>query len=376
MSAWKKLFGWILLAGLTGCQFLPAAPVTPAVSPTVSLGPTPTASTAPAGAPTAAPTALPAPQTTTYPVETAACKLGPFAPIAFLPDNIRLVARAGQNISILNLHTGLEEVFLQPGQAIRSAALSPDGGYLALALDDYSIQFYQVSGKRRLYTLSSFTGPVNSLKFSPRGDRLIAAGEDGWVRMWNLGGKEVWAFQPPLADGAASPQLTAALSPDGVHLATQAGELGLKVWDVQSQAPMLAIKTDFGAFNGADIAFSPDGQSLAWGLGGGPVTLSRLIDGVQIWSGGVYALAFSPDGSLLAYSDADDEGHAYLALRSLAENKTLAVFSLPGAEAGPIWRIVFSADGSLLVAATDQATTFWDVASGRIMLTRSSICPL
>lgn len=332
----------------------------------------------------------PLPKTTAYPVETAACTLGPFTPIAFLPDNYRIMGRVNKGISILDLHTGLEELFLQAGQEVTRAGLSPDGGYLALGLADASIQFYQVTGKRLLYTFTAHTGAVNSLKFSPRGDRLISASEDGWVRMWDLGGKEVFAFQPPLENGAASAQISAALSPDGTRLATKAGGQAIKVWDVQSLAPMLAIQTSIGAFNGADIAFSPDGQSIAWGLGGGPVSLNRVIDGAPIWSGGVYALAFSPDGSLLAYSDADDEGHHRVALRSLAENKTLGVLS---EQAGPVWRIIFSPDGSLLAAAADQETTFWQLGGslaeaasatdsrtglslvGRVRLTRRSICP-
>ncbi len=364
-----------LLLGLSGCQAQPAQTPAPASLPAGIP-------TAPARLPPPTPLAVqpkpvvvlsPVPQTTLYPVETAACTLGNYNPIGFLPDNHRLIARVNQGISILDLNTGLEELFLQPGQEIVAAALSPDGGYLALALADNSIHFYQMAGKQRLYKLAGHTGRINSLKFSSDSSRLVSAGADSWVRIWDVRGHELQAFQPPLWDNTPAEQLAAALSPDNKRVATKAGEDALKLWDIQSKARLLEIKTPYGAFNGTDISFSPDGQYLLWGSGGGPVSLNRLSDGGQVWGGGVYAAAFSPDGSLVAYSDMDDAGHNRVALRSVVENKTAGV--LKGQLDGLFWRIIFSPDGQRLAAASDLGTSVWNVNSGSVVLTRSSVCP-
>jgi WD40 repeat protein len=343
---------------------------TPASSPVKLASPTPESYHPTAALPPSA-VITPFPKTTAFPVETAACELGYFSPTGFLPDNHRLVARVDKGISILDLDTGLEELFLQPGKNVVSAALSPDGSYLVLGLEDFSIQFYQMAGKQLLYTFTGSTGLIASLKFSARGDRLVAASDDSWVRIWDLSGAQVFSFQPPLWDGAPSSQVAAAISPDGKRLATKATEDSLKFWDLQSKARLLEIKTIYGAFNGADIAFSPDGQLIAWSLGGGPVSLNRLSDGLQVWSGGTYSFAFSPDGRLLAYSDQDDAGNQRVALRSVTENKTVRVL-------GPIpamtYRLIFSPNGRFLASVTDQGTTIWDSDSGKTILTRSSIC--
>lgn len=97
-----------------------------------------------------------------------------------------------------------------------------------------------------------------------------------------------------------------AISPDSTLVAS-GGDQKLKVWRV-SDGGLIHIVTNFTAEVLA-VAFSPSGDSLGastdWG---GPApnleltTLLRISDGRELWSvtNRAEALAFSPDGALLA----------------------------------------------------------------------------
>jgi WD40 repeat protein len=125
------------------------------------------------------------------------------------------------------------------------------------------------------------------------------------------------------------PQVTAlAFSPDGEHLAT--GSLGgsLKVWEARTGRQLDSLSGNLGQV--LDLAFSPDGATLATSSSDGTVRLWDLRTGRQTLTlasgvaGEVGAeskfcfrtlrvaylgvggkLAFSPDGSRLAYTAAD-----------------------------------------------------------------------
>jgi WD40 repeat protein len=50
--------------------------------------------------------------------------------------------------------------------------------------DDGAIELLEASDGRVLLTLRGHAGPVTSLCFAPDGDRLVSAGQDGTVRIW------------------------------------------------------------------------------------------------------------------------------------------------------------------------------------------------
>jgi WD40 repeat protein len=112
---------------------------------------------------------------------------------------------------------------------------------------------------------------VYSLVFTPDSSRLLSAGADAKVRVWDLANKkEVIHF----GEGYAS-ICCVALSPDGKTAATGNTDNKVMLWDVASGA-------SFGSLDHADwlqtVVFSPDGAELAsgandkmvklWDLGG------------------------------------------------------------------------------------------------------------
>src|SRR5262249_53308876 len=69
---------------------------------------------------------------------------------------------------------------------ILSLAYSPDGLLLASSDRFGSVQVWVAQSGQVFQTLRGHVGPVHSLNWSADSDRLLTAGEDGTLRLWNM----------------------------------------------------------------------------------------------------------------------------------------------------------------------------------------------
>ena len=300
------------------------------------------------------------------------CFVTGFSPIAFLPDGDRIVVRAENGVQIFNLQTMEEEEFLDAptGLIMQAVAVSPDGEILAWALEDFSIQLIRISDKKLLHTLTGHRDIVGKLIFSPDGDRLFSASHDTWVRVWDMAGNLVHAFQPPGAIGYPNEVLGIGISLDGTMLATIPFDGPVKLWDLKDYR-MVRELGSFGGFDTSDISFSPDGQLVAADTATG-LFLWKTSDGTALLSGnpGInsMAVAFSPDGHFLAYGEIGEKFEVILS----SPDGTRKIRTLEGHFAGVLF---FSPDSSLLLSSDWVETRIWRVEDGKLLFVGKNSCP-
>lgn len=305
------------------------------------------------------------PESLAVDTSTSTCIAPYFDPVAFLPGNDRILFRSDSGIMILNLKTLEEEVVLDPPMQLVKAALSPNGKVLAWTLEDHRIEIIELPSGKVLNTLTGHTGMVTALKFSQAGDKLYTASHDNSVKVWDVEGSLVSDFYP-----GGGEVLGIGVSQDESKLAVVTFEGPQKLWNLQTNELIREIGSS-GAFDGSDAGFSPNGQIVGVSPGNGQVSLWNVKDGTQLWSGGNYALALSPDGKFMAYSDLDVDGNNVVVLRDLEDQQL--VETLTG-HTGLIWKLFFSDDGSLLVS-TSNDIRLWQVEDGKLLYEFIVTCP-
>ena len=255
-------------------------------------------------------------------------------------------------------------------------------------------------------TLEGHRGEVFSLKYSPDGERLASAGADTTVKLWNasngnlvrtfegLNGKTsgAVAFSPDgrllasacdrtvvlcdvetgqrrsVLDDFQGTVLDVVFSPDGMSLATlspaerRSGldfDSEIRLWDVKSQQVAKSFTTT-GSGWACQLAFSPDGRTLAQGRGRAWILVLDVLTGKQRyaadrdWVGGG-SIAFSPGGTLLA------QGTGTGKVR-LLDQLTFRQTDMFDAHTQNVSAVAFSKDGSLLASAgADGCLKLWDL---------------
>ncbi|MEV4743569.1 helix-turn-helix domain-containing protein [Streptomyces sp. NPDC049555] len=292
--------------------------------------------------------------------------------IAFSPDNRTLATACNDHtIKLWDTSTLKESATLEGHtDSVMSAAFSPDGRTLASASADGSARLWDVASRRPLAVLTGHTGVVAQVAFLPDGRKLATAGHDRTVRLWDAASHETTTTL-----SSELPVKGVNVSPDGRHLATVSLEepgpgssAGASVeppragiWDVATGR----MTTALGArVMPRQVAFSPDGRTLAVGDAKGAVSLwdvrsHRLVATLAGASEAVTGLAFAPDGRTLAGAGADGSVHLW----DTSTRRTEAILS---GHDRAVLALAFSPDGrSLATAGADRTTRLWDVASRR-----------
>lgn len=106
------------------------------------------------------------------------------------------------------------------------------------------------------------TATVTSVTFSPTGDRVAAAAEDGSVRIWSMA---TGALVRTLRDHTQR-ATSVSWSPDGSRLATAGWDFTVRIYDGATYAPASVLSNSENPIN--SMSWSPDGARLAVGHNG------------------------------------------------------------------------------------------------------------
>ncbi len=289
-----------------------------------------------------------------------------------------LVMTGGIGISTLAQDASSESARVMRGHrgSVTSICFSPDGRWLASGGWDQTIRIWDVSTGRQERKLDDHSGEVFSVVFSPDGRFLASCGFDRKIMVWEVSS---WNLRHKLRLDTYATAID--ISSDGsVAVGTRDGDITLS--DIETGETLRAWKNKLPEYDRVfpvwSLDFSPDSRYLATA---GPIILWDAGAGnqakTQLRPGAVHALAFSPDGRILA--SAHWGGMARLwdvetekLLHSLESETEIAVPGPCGAEQIsvllPLAAVAFSPDGIFVATGgADKRIRIWEVSSGQIV---------
>ncbi len=179
--------------------------------------------------------------------------------LAYSQEGTKLTVAGGRTVSVWDADSGRRQFrfSLDSKTPLHPLAFSPHGQLVAAADDDGLIHLYEVSTGEQLHTLKGHPGTVVVAAFSPRGGVLASGGMDGTIRLWELRtGQERLCIPAPHHCRSAL-----AFSPDGETLAAAGDNDTVCFWNPATGKELRRLKGPDQPIE--SIAFSADGKTLA-----------------------------------------------------------------------------------------------------------------
>jgi WD40 repeat protein len=298
---------------------------------------------------------------------------------AISPDGKTLVTCAGAaeqagEIHVWDVAEGKVKRTIGHKKGVRSVAIAPDGHTLAAGTYDNSLQLYDLATGELKAIGSGHTAGINAAAFTADGKRLVTAGLDKTVKVWQTpallaaGAKSV-EFKPYASlEEHTNRVFSVAVSKDGRTILSGGEDRIARVWDMPEPAtdgkPIVIKKSrrTLGGHGNAveSVAITPDGRTAITGSWDATVRLWDLDTGRierSVFSGtgyGILAVAVSPDGQnfLAASGNSGTNTPSELRQHSMDDNSGGA--PVMGAQNTAIRGTAFTPDGGTAVSIDEN----------------------
>jgi serine/threonine protein kinase/WD40 repeat protein len=284
--------------------------------------------------------------------------------LAFSPNGALLAAAFGDHTTVIWDVAKREQLQTLRGhrEKVLDVAFSPDGGWIATGSLDYTTRIWETRTGQNVATLPGFSSPTNAVKWSPTGDFLAAfLNNSQEILLYKITGRH--GVQQWLTGHGVELRCVAA-HPRREQLTT-CGYTELISWDLAAPYPAPFLTgTNSGAVTA--LAYSPDGSLLAtasWSgtdrreveiRDAGTGKVRGRLTGPQI----MHALTFDPTGKQLACGDEAGK----VVVWDLASRRPLQQF----ATGSNIWSIVYLEHPHRLVTHGKDAVFLFNLESGKM----------
>ena len=271
---------------------------------------------------------------------------------------------------------------------VNSVALSHDGHVLAVGSSDGTIRLWDVTSYAQPRPLgrpiAAGIGTVWAVAFSPAGHLLASSGDDGQIRLWDVTNPAHPLPVGRILNAGTEQVWSVGFSPTGHTLASADADGTILLWNVinPAQAHPRGSSLDTNIYNPNSISFSSNDKVVVFGGWGwqtdrqtGVVELwnvdkiahPRLIGDIASGTDLARAVKYSPDGRILVSGNYDGTVQYWFT------DRTPKVRQLRP-QTGGIYAVAFSPNSQELAIGGATGLQLWNVADGtRPQLTGQSL---
>jgi WD40 repeat protein/serine/threonine protein kinase len=290
----------------------------------------------------------------------------------------------------------------------RGLTFSPDGRYLATA-GDKDVPVWDWKTQKRMGHLQGHEAGTTCVAFAASGNRLITAGWDRTLRIWDLSGGMDRTPAPLVLHGHTGCVTALSVDRTGKRVASVGADHTIRLWSLDQTRPERAISSGLGR-RITCLSYSADGSRLAMAGYDGTVRLrdletgaaaefqdqGKLINSVALSADGVLLAAANDDGTLSIWDvqrqvllhTVPAHSHAAMSVAFQPHTHVLASAGWDGtvktweadsgkeiarcqAHQGPVHAVSYGPDGRRLASAGgDGSVRLWDNSGKEVMNVR------
>ena len=259
---------------------------------------------------------------------------------------------------------------------VSSVAFSPDGLTLASGLGNGTIRFWDVETGNQKLEFSGLSYLIPVVAYFPDGSKIASGTLEGDIHVWDsLTGQRITSFSAH-TDHNVTNVTSIAFSRDGGILASGGSDAIARLWDANTGQQLRTFEDDKAIYtDSVRVALNHDGSILAttgaWNLTVSlwDTTTGQHLKTLKGHKTGVYTVAFSPDGAMLATASSDGEIRSWDTTTGLLQKILIGHTEI-------VLSLAFSPNGDTLVSGSnDDTVLLWNLAPSPTVDSTVSMTP-
>ena len=153
--------------------------------------------------------------------------------------------------------------------AVLVSRFSPDGQLILTASEDGTARLWLTTSGQNVATLSGHRRAVTCGAFSPDGQTVVTGSDDRTARLWTVSGA-----QKAVLRGHNKGVTSVSISPDGTSVLTTSMDRTARLWRLRDGRPLAVLRGHGDYVHSA--MFAPDGKTIVTGSMDGTARVWRL----------------------------------------------------------------------------------------------------